>query len=68
MRDKENSSGAVFVRLGGELYNRLEDFRRAQPKIPDRSEALRLLLERALTAAQQDGRDLVIRHGGRHVA
>jgi hypothetical protein len=43
MRDpcKENSAGAVFVRLGGELYDRLEDFRRRQAKIPRRSEALR---------------------------
>ena len=42
MRDpcKENSAGAVFVRLGGELYDRLEDFRRRQAKIPHRSEAL----------------------------
>jgi metal-responsive CopG/Arc/MetJ family transcriptional regulator len=53
MRDpcKENSAGAVFVRLGGELYDRLEDFRRRQAKIPHRSEALRSLIERALTAS-----------------
>jgi hypothetical protein len=52
MRDpcKENSAGAVFVRLGGELYDRLEDFRRRQAKIPHRSEALRSLIERASRA------------------
>jgi metal-responsive CopG/Arc/MetJ family transcriptional regulator len=57
MRNPENSAGAVFVRLGGELYDRLEDFRRRQAKIPHRSEALRSLIERALTASDSAAGD-----------
>jgi hypothetical protein len=66
MRDpcKENSAGAVFVRLGGELYDRLEDFRRRQAKIPHRSEALRSLIERALTAS--DSAAVMSRRGHHH--
>jgi hypothetical protein len=57
MRNPENSAGAVFVRLGGKLYDRLEDFRRRQAKIPHRSEALRSLIERALTASDSAAGD-----------
>jgi hypothetical protein len=39
---------AVQVRLQGQLHRALENWRRSQPKIPARSEALRELLERAL--------------------
>jgi hypothetical protein len=39
---------AVQVRLEGPLYIALENWRRSQPKIPARSEALRALIERAL--------------------
>jgi hypothetical protein len=39
----------VQVRLHGELFERLESWRRAQPKIPSRAVALRQLVERALT-------------------
>jgi hypothetical protein len=48
----EDDSSAVQVRLRGPLYRALENWRRSQPKIPARSEALRELLERALE--QQD--------------
>jgi hypothetical protein len=41
---------AVQVRLQGSLFDRLENWRRAQPTIPRRSEALRTLLDRALPA------------------
>ena len=44
----EPPHAAVQVRLDGDLYRRLEDWRRAQPKIPHRSVALRELLERGL--------------------
>jgi hypothetical protein len=48
--DDTNAStrAAVQVRLEGPLYQALEDWRRSQPRIPARSEALRELLERAL--------------------
>ena len=39
---------AVQVRLYGPVFISLENWRRSQPKIPARSEALRMLVERAL--------------------
>jgi hypothetical protein len=45
------TNAAVQVRLSGELFQRLEQWRGRQPKIPPRSIALRELLERALSAA-----------------
>jgi len=46
----EENGSAVQVRLRGPLYERLENWRRAQRTIPPRSEALRELIDRALTA------------------
>jgi hypothetical protein len=43
---------AVQVRLKGPLYQALENWRRSQPKIPPRAEALREILERALAEHQ----------------
>jgi len=52
MQNLSNDSGAaVFVRLRGSLYERLENWRRSQPTIPSRSDALRSLIEQALTAS-----------------
>jgi hypothetical protein len=48
------AGSAVQVRLQGTLYQALENWRRSQPKIPARSEALRELLGRAL--AQDEAR------------
>ena len=45
---------AVQERLKGQLYEALENWRRSQPRIPPRSDALRMLLERAL--GQQEAR------------
>jgi hypothetical protein len=41
-------SAAVQVRLRGTVFDLLENWRRSQPKIPSRSEAMRLLIELAL--------------------
>jgi hypothetical protein len=41
---------AIYVRLRGVLFERLENWRRSQSKIPSRSDALRFLIERALAA------------------
>jgi hypothetical protein len=50
MSDASDLTGAaVQVRLEGPLFEELENWRRAQPKIVPRSWALRRLLERALT-------------------
>jgi hypothetical protein len=48
MSDTDKTEAAVQVRLRGPLYQALENWRRSQPKIPPRSEALRGLLELAL--------------------
>jgi hypothetical protein len=47
-------TAAVRLQLEGSIFKEVEDWRRSQPKIPSRSEALRLLIERAL-AARPDG-------------
>jgi hypothetical protein len=44
----------IYTRVGGKLRDRLENWRRAQPVIPPRSEALRRLLDKALTAPASD--------------
>jgi hypothetical protein len=50
MQDASTPNGnAIHVRLRGSLFERLENWRRSQSKIPSRSDALRLLIERALT-------------------
>jgi len=41
-------SAAVRLQLEGEMLERVEEWRRSQPKIPSRSEAVRTLLECAL--------------------
>ena len=48
----EENRCAIHVRLRGSLYDQLENWRRSQPKIPTRSDALRLLIERALATAE----------------
>ena len=47
-------TAAVRLDLEGPIFAMLEDWRRAQSKIPSRSEAVRLLLALALNA-RQDG-------------
>jgi hypothetical protein len=45
-------NAAVQLRLGP-LFELVEDWRRSQPKIPPRSEAIRELVRLALEAAQR---------------
>jgi hypothetical protein len=57
MQDSSASSNrrqnaAVQLRLGS-LFESVEDWRRSQPKIPPRSEAIRELVRLALNAAQR---------------
>jgi hypothetical protein len=52
----ERVGAAVQVRLQGPLFTSLEDWRRSQPKILARSEALRILIERALTSGKSQRR------------
>jgi hypothetical protein len=45
-----NRKRGVQLRLGVPVLKRVEDWRRRQPEIPPRSEAVRALLERGLDA------------------
>jgi hypothetical protein len=42
------NAAAVRLQLEGPIFALVEDWRRSQPKIPSRNEAIRLLLRRAL--------------------
>jgi hypothetical protein len=46
-------NAAVQLRLGP-LFELVENWRRSQPKIPPRSEAIRELVRRALEVARRD--------------
>jgi hypothetical protein len=50
-------TAAVRLDLEGPIFAMLEDWRRAQSKIPSRSEAVRLLLALALSARQDGPRE-----------
>jgi hypothetical protein len=52
MDTAQNGSAAIQVRVEGPIFTRIEDWRRSQSKIPSRSQALRLLVERGLQAEQ----------------
>ena len=50
-----SDSGKLYplqTRVRGSLYERLENWRRAQAEIPARSDAMRKLLDRALAAEE----------------
>ena len=49
-------SGTVRLDLIGPIFAGVEDWRRAQPEIPSRSKAVRLLLELALSARPNSSR------------
>jgi hypothetical protein len=53
----QSTSAALFpviqIRLPGKLYTAIESFRRNEPDIPTRPEAVRRLIQRALEARAQ---------------
>jgi hypothetical protein len=49
------AGAAVQVRLTGPLFTALEDWRRRQPKLLPRSQALRELLRQALAGRKKPG-------------
>lgn len=55
-------SAAVRLQLEGPIFRLVEDWRRSQPKIPSRSKAVCLLIERALAAAPDGPRPSEMRH------
>jgi hypothetical protein len=50
-------AAAVRLALEGPIFALVEDWRRSQPKIPSRNEAIRLLLRRALERPSGDSLD-----------
>jgi hypothetical protein len=48
-----SSTAAVQLRLKAETFTSVENWRRSQPKIPSRAEAIRQLIERALGEHEQ---------------
>jgi hypothetical protein len=48
-------AAVVRLPLKGPIFTLIEDWRRSQPKIPSRNEAVRLLLRRALDAERDAG-------------
>jgi hypothetical protein len=54
-RNSAKAGTAVQVRLSGPLFAALEDWRRQQPKLFPRPQALRELLEQALARPQKPG-------------
>jgi hypothetical protein len=50
---RDDSVPPVHLRLG-DLFNAIEDWRRAQPKIPARTDAIKELVKRGLEADQRD--------------
>ena len=46
-------AAAVRLALEGPIFALVEDWRRSQPKIPSRNEAIRLLLRRALERSSE---------------
>ena len=48
------SIAAVQLRLKAETFASVENWRRSQPKIPSRAEAIRKLIERALGASDAE--------------
>jgi hypothetical protein len=47
------NAAAVRLQLEGPIFALVEDWRRSQPKIPSRNEAIRLLLGRALERSSE---------------
>jgi len=53
--DSVGLSAAVRFQLEGPIFAQIENWRRAQEKIPSRPDAIRELVKRALCAAEQRG-------------
>jgi hypothetical protein len=53
---RDDSVPLVHLRLG-DLFEAIEDWRRAQPKIPARTDAIKELVKRGLKAEQRDAVD-----------
>jgi hypothetical protein len=54
------NAAAVRLQLEGPIFALIEDWRRSQPKIPSRNEAIRLLLQRALERPPEKSPDAAV--------
>jgi hypothetical protein len=52
-------TAVVRLPLEGPIFALVEDWRRSQPKIPSRNEAIRLLLRRALEQSPEESKAVV---------
>ena len=53
------NAAAVRLQLEGPIFVLVENWRRSQPKIPSRNEAIRLLLRRALEQSSEKSKAVV---------
>jgi hypothetical protein len=53
-------TAVVRLPLEGPIFALVEDWRRSQPKIPSRNEAIRLLLRRALGRSSENSQPPVV--------
>jgi hypothetical protein len=56
----QEQSAVVRLPLEGPIFALVEDWRRSQPKIPSRNEAVRLLLRRALERSPEKSPDAAV--------
>jgi hypothetical protein len=57
-------AAVVRLPLEGPIFALVEDWRRSQPKIPSRNEAIRLLLRRALERSSESSEVAVVERDG----
>jgi hypothetical protein len=57
-------TAVVRLPLEGPIFALVEDWRRSQPKIPSRNEAIRLLLWRALERSSENSQPAVVERDG----
>ena len=57
-------TAVVRLPLEGPIFALVEDWRRSQPKIPSRNEAIRLLLWRALERSSENSQAAVVERDG----
>jgi hypothetical protein len=57
-------TAVVRLPLEGPIFALVEDWRRSQPKIPSRNEAIRLLLRRALERSSENSQPAVVERDG----
>jgi hypothetical protein len=57
-------TAVIRLPLEGPIFALVEDWRRSQPKIPSRNEAVRLLLRRALERSSENSQVAIVERDG----